>query len=155
MKIIFSKSSKIIFPLFLILILSVLAAAQETEKKTEKVDEKTADVSITGGVTAKELKFEIVPETDVKFSGTHERRTEWSSERTNLPETVQPNVIYRNIGIRLKIVSVFADIERIVDEALGKVPPQEKTKSDNENNENKETDELNHSALEMQRFNVD
>jgi hypothetical protein len=31
-------------------------------------------------------------------------------------------VTYRDIGIRLKIVSRFADIDRIVAEALGEVP---------------------------------
>lgn len=133
---------KSVFPLLLILTLSVLVSAQETEKKTEKtVDEKTADVSITGKVTAKELKFQIVPETNVKFTGNHERKTEWSSERENLPETVQPGVTYRDIGIRLKIVSVFADIDRIVDEALGKVPPKEKTEAEKDNKEDKKTDE--------------
>jgi len=35
---------------------------------------------------------------------------------------VQPGVTYRDIGIRLTITSIFADIERIVAEALGEVP---------------------------------
>lgn len=114
-----AKLQKRIFPVFFLFVLSAGAAAQETEKKAEKVDENTADVAITANVTAKELKFEIVPNPDVKFPGTPARRTEWSAERENLPDSVQPNVIYRDIGIRLKITSVFADIEKIVDEALG------------------------------------
>ena len=114
------------FPLLAILILSVFVSAQETVEKTEKaITDQTSDVSITGSVTAEELKFEIVPNPEVKFSGNPERNTEWTSERTNLPETVEPNVIYRDIGIRLKITSVFADIDRIVDEALGETPPPE------------------------------
>jgi hypothetical protein len=40
---------------------------------------------------------------------------------------VEPGVTYRNIGIRLKIVSRFADIERIVAEALGEVPVTDET----------------------------
>ena len=38
---------------------------------------------------------------------------------------VEPGVTYRNIGIQLKITSRFADIERIVAEALGEVPVTE------------------------------
>jgi len=58
----------------------------------------------------------------LKFTGQPERKTVWEAERQNLPAQVQPGVTYRNIGIRLKIVSVFADIDRIVAEALGETP---------------------------------
>jgi hypothetical protein len=105
------------------LLLGAFAFGQE--KPAEKVDEKTADVAITARVTAKELKFEVVPNPKVEFFGKPERKTEWSSERKNLPESVQPGVTYRDIGITLKIVSVFADIDRIVDEALGIQPKTE------------------------------
>ena len=104
-------------------IFSATLSYAQTTTTTEKIDEKTADVAITAKVEAKELKFEIVPNPKVEFPGTPERKTEWSSERKNLPDEVQPNVIYRDIGITLKIVSVFADIEKIVDDALGTTPP--------------------------------
>lgn len=104
---------------------SVTLAQSQTTDTTEKVDEKTADIAITANVTAKELKFEVVPTPKVEFPGTPERKTEWSSERKNLPDSVEPNVIYRDIGIKLKIVSVFADIDKIVDEALGIKPATE------------------------------
>lgn len=84
--------------------------------------EESADLSITANVTARELKFEVVPNPDVKFTGQPERKTVWEASRQSLPEQVQPGVTYRNIGIRLKIVSVFADIDRIVAEALGEAP---------------------------------
>lgn len=80
------------------------------------------DLSITANVTARELRFETVPNPKVEFTGSHERRTEWEAERQNLPRPVQPGITYRDIGIRLKITSVFADIDRIVAEALGDVP---------------------------------
>lgn len=98
----------------------------QTTNNSDKVDEKKADVSITAKVEAKELKFEVVPNPKVDFPGTTGRKTEWSSERKNLPESVEPNVIYRDIGIKLKIVSVFDDIDKIVDEALG-IKPQTET----------------------------
>ena len=84
--------------------------------------ETQADLSITARVTADSLRFEKVPDPKVEFTGRPRRETVWQSERENLPQQVQPGVTYRNIGITLRITSVFADIDRIVAEALGEVP---------------------------------
>jgi hypothetical protein len=102
-------------------------AAQSTsqsnaQRSATQVSPETADLAITATVTAKELRFEVVPNPTVEFTGKPERDTVWDAERENLPRPLQPGVTYRNIGIRLKIVSRFADIERIVAEALGEVP---------------------------------
>jgi hypothetical protein len=80
------------------------------------------DLSITARVTADSLRFEKVPNPKVEFTGQPRRDTVWQSERENLPEQVQPGVTYRNVGVTLRITSVFADIDRIVAEALGEVP---------------------------------
>ncbi len=80
------------------------------------------DLSITANVTARELRFDAVPNPRVDFTGRPERETVWDAARRNLPRPVQPGVTYRDIGIQLKITSVFADIDRIVAEALGEVP---------------------------------
>jgi hypothetical protein len=82
----------------------------------------SADVSITARVTAESLRFEKVPNPRVEFTGHPKRETAWESERENLPREVRPGETYRNIGITLHIRSVFADIDRIVAEALGEVP---------------------------------
>jgi hypothetical protein len=92
------------------------SASQQTSAPEE------ADLSITANVTARELRFDVVPDPKVEFTGRPERNTSWEAERQNLPRPVQPGVTYRDIGIQLKITSVFADIERIVAEALGEVP---------------------------------
>jgi hypothetical protein len=81
-----------------------------------------ADVSITGSVKARSLVFEVVPNPTVEFFGQPARDTVWEAKRENLPTPVEPGVTYRNIGIRLKITSIFPDIDRIVAEALGEVP---------------------------------
>lgn len=86
-----------------------------------------ADLSITARVTADSLRFEKVPNTRVEFTGRPERVTVWEADRENLPRPVQPGVTYRNIGITLRITSVFADIDRIVAEALGEVPVNDGT----------------------------
>ena len=82
-----------------------------------------ADLSITARVTAESLRFEKVPNPRVEFTGQPKRNTVWEADRENLPQEVRPGVTYRNIGITLRITSVFADIDRIVAEALGEVPP--------------------------------
>ena len=87
--------------------------------------EAEADLSITARVTADSLRFEKVPNTRVEFTGRPERQTVWEADRQNLPQEVRPGVTYRDIGITLRITSVFADIDRIVAEALGEVPPSE------------------------------
>jgi hypothetical protein len=81
-----------------------------------------ADLSITARVTADSLRFEKVPNPRVEFTGRPERKTVWEADRENLPQEVRPGVTYRDIGITLRITSVFADIDRIVAEALGEVP---------------------------------
>lgn len=83
------------------------------------------DLSITAHVTARELRFDKVPNPKVEFTGRPRRETAWESERENLPQQVRPGVTYRDIGITLRITSVFADIDRIVAEALGELPPSD------------------------------
>lgn len=85
----------------------------------------TPDLSITAHVTARELLFRKVPNARVDFTGKPERQTVWEADRENLPGEVRPGVTYRDIGIRLRITSVFADIDRIVAEALGELPASE------------------------------
>ena len=83
------------------------------------------DLSITARVTARELIFRKVPNPRVEFFGRPERRTLWEAERENLSKQIYPGMTYRDIGIRLRITSVFADIDRIVAEALGEVPARD------------------------------
>lgn len=93
--------------------------SQNKSKETQtEADEKNSDIVITATVRAKELKFEVVPTPTVNFPGNQPRQTVWEADRTNLPQTVEPGVTYRDIGIRLRIYSRFAEIQRIVIEAL-------------------------------------
>ena len=85
-------------------------------------DVEAADVAIIANVTIKELLFDVVPNPKVDFLGKDKTATVWHTDRFNLPDEVKPGVTYRNVGIRLKITSRLADIDRIVAEALGEVP---------------------------------
>ena len=106
--------------------LAVCAMAAQAEaqepRQAPPPSAESADVSITARVTARELRFEKVPNTSVEFTGKPKRETVWEADRVNLPPQVQPGVTYRDIGITLRITSVFADIDRIVAEALGEIP---------------------------------
>ncbi len=97
-------------------------AAAARNNAAPQVSPGVEDISITASMTARELRFDVVPDPRVEFPGKPERNTVWEAERQNLPRPVEPGVTYRNIGIQLKITSVFADIDRIVAEALGEVP---------------------------------
>jgi hypothetical protein len=91
-------------------------------------DVKAADIAIIANITAEELRFDVVPNSTVEFPGKPQSKTIWQAERFNLPDKIEPGVTYRNIGIRLKITSTLADIDRIVAEALGEIPlSQDKT----------------------------
>jgi hypothetical protein len=114
-----------------ILLFSLLAFSQsaaptpqnQTKNQTAtEADEKNSDLVITANVRARELKVEIVPNPTVEFPGKPERQTVWEADRENLPEKTEPGVTYRNIGIRLRIYSRFAEIQRIVLEALDEEP---------------------------------
>ncbi|MET0648581.1 MAG: hypothetical protein ABW208_18370 [Pyrinomonadaceae bacterium] len=100
-------------------------APREPRTPLESEADASADVSITARVTAESLRFDKVPNPRVEFTGRPRRETAWESERENLPQEVRPGETYRNIGITLHIRSVFADIDRIVAEALGEVPPSD------------------------------
>jgi pyruvate/2-oxoglutarate dehydrogenase complex dihydrolipoamide acyltransferase (E2) component len=69
------------------------------------------DIEFSANVKARELRFEEVPETEVRFWGHPERRSMSVNERKNLPEEVQQGVTYRDVSVRLHIASELAEIE--------------------------------------------
>jgi hypothetical protein len=114
-----------IFLLFLSLPIFAQQPTNQTtnQQTTDAADEKNSDLVITATVRAKELKFEVVPNPKVEFPGNKPRQTVWEADRTNLPKPLEPGVIYRDIGIRLRIFSRFSEIQRIVLEALDEENP--------------------------------
>jgi hypothetical protein len=92
------------------------ASVPQPEAAISPAPDPNASVAIFASVRARELRFEQVP--NVRITATAS-----NTERTNLPEQVQPYVTYRDIGIRLTITSTLPNIEQILDEALG--PPNE------------------------------
>jgi len=116
------NAAALVFCAVVVLSVTLSSTAFAQTPTPRAADAPQADLSITGRVTARELRFEKVPNPTVEFTGQPRRETVWQAQRENLPEQVQPGVTYRDIGITLRITSVFADIDRIVAEALGEIP---------------------------------
>ena len=63
------------------------------------------DIALDADVSMRELRFEKVPDPEVRFRGNTRRNSVWASRRTNLPDEVQEDVVYRDAGIRLRIAT--------------------------------------------------
>ena len=80
------------------------------------------DIAIIATVRAKALRFSDTPSVSVTVQGNVNGQAAAivsKTDRTNLPDRVQPHVTYRDIGIRLTITSTLPNIEQILDDALG------------------------------------
>jgi hypothetical protein len=71
----------------------------------------TPDIEFTANVRAREMRFDEVPETEVRFSGQPERASVSGTERENLPEKVRRGVTYRNFSLRLRIATELIESE--------------------------------------------
>jgi hypothetical protein len=69
------------------------------------------DIELTAEVKARELRFEEVPETEVRFPGHPERESASGTDREGMPDEVEPGVTYRNPRVRLRIASALADAD--------------------------------------------
>ena len=63
------------------------------------------DIALDADVRMRELRFEKVPDPEVRFRGNTRRNSVWASRRTNLPDEVQEDVVYRDAGIKLRIAT--------------------------------------------------
>jgi len=65
----------------------------------------SADIEFTASLKADKLRFDESPETDVLFFGQPGHESASGSDRTNLPEKVEPGVTYRNVRIDYRLAS--------------------------------------------------
>ncbi len=63
---------------------------------------KGPDVELTADVKSRELRFEKVPETEIRFPGYPEDETVSGTERKNLPGEVDKDETYRDSRITLR-----------------------------------------------------
>jgi hypothetical protein len=66
---------------------------------------RSPDIALDAGVQMRELRFEKVPNPEVRFRGNTRRNSVWTSRRANLPDEVQEDVVYRDAGIKLRIAT--------------------------------------------------
>jgi hypothetical protein len=70
---------------------------------------KRPDVELTADVKTRELRFEKVPRTEVRFPGYPEGRSVSGTERENLPGDVEEDVMYRDTRIRLRSAAALVE----------------------------------------------
>jgi hypothetical protein len=69
------------------------------------------DIEFEATVHSDELRFEEVPDTEITFHGEPGEDSTSGTERTNLPEEVEPGVTYRDSSVRLRIASRLVEQE--------------------------------------------
>lgn len=74
-------------------------------KKKGTGEPRPPDISLDANVKMRELKFEDVPDPEVRFRENTERNSVWGSKRENLPDEVREGVVYRDAGVRLRIAT--------------------------------------------------
>ena len=63
------------------------------------------DIALDADVRMRELRFEKVPDPEVRFRGNTRRISVWTSRRANLPDEVEEGVVYRDAAIELRIAT--------------------------------------------------
>jgi hypothetical protein len=74
---------------------------------------KRPDVELTAEVKSRWLRFEKVPETEIRFPGYPEDQSVSGTERENLPGEVEEDVTYRDPLIRLRSAASLVSDESI------------------------------------------
>ena len=98
-------------------------------------DEAPAEIEAGATVKAKKLRFESVPETEVRFPGSDEERSGSHTERENFPDEVEPGVTYRDVKVRWEAGAAFrADVAPEVAEAIAE-EEEEQGRKDKEKRE--------------------
>ena len=67
------------------------------------------DVELTAEVKSRWLRFEKVPQTEIRFPGYAEDESVSGTERENLPGEVEEDVTYRDSRIRLRSAGLLGD----------------------------------------------
>jgi hypothetical protein len=68
----------------------------------------SADIELLASVQADKLRFDEPPETEVRFFGEPGHESASGSDRTNLPERVEPGGTYRDVRVDYRAASRLA-----------------------------------------------
>ncbi|WP_186404286.1 hypothetical protein [[Actinomadura] parvosata] len=75
----------------------------------------TPDVEITASAKARELRFHAPPQVSVHATAEPTGECAWGSDRTNLPDQVEPHVTYRDIHIDFRLAARLTDPHALAD----------------------------------------
>ena len=89
-------------------------------KKEGTGNPQNPDIAFDAEMRMRELRFEKVPDPDVRFRGNTMRNSVWASSRENLPDRVREGVVYRNAGVRLRIATEIIDSDSAFQNNLDK-----------------------------------
>ena len=67
------------------------------------------DVEITATVRAQELRFECAPRVSVRVHANSPASAGSVSERENLPDEVEPGIVYRDVEVAWRVWARLAD----------------------------------------------
>lgn len=79
------------------------------------LESEDGDISISGKITIKEMKYDKKGKTTVTFPGNGQRRLVDKRVQTNLPADIKPGVTYRNVQINFLILSNFVNLGSLLD----------------------------------------
>lgn len=68
----------------------------------------SADIELLATVQADKLRFDQAPKTEIRFFGEPGHESASGSDRTNLPERVEPGVTYRDVRVDYRLASRLA-----------------------------------------------
>jgi hypothetical protein len=71
----------------------------------------SADIELLASVQANQLRFDERPQTEVRFFGEPGHESASGSDRTNLPERVEPGVTYRDVRVDYRLASRLAAVD--------------------------------------------
>ena len=80
------------------------------DKRLEALESPSID--FTANLRARELRFDEVPETEVRFWGDSKRVSLSGTERKNLPEEARRGMEYRNVSVRFRVATELRDTAR-------------------------------------------
>ena len=78
-------------------------------KKEGTGEPRDPDIVIDAEVRMRELRFARVPDPEVNFRGNTARNSVWVSRRTNLPDEVEEDLVYRDAGVKLQIATEIVE----------------------------------------------
>ena len=72
---------------------------------------RSADIELLASVQANQLRFGSRPQIEVRFFGEPGHESASGSDRTNLPERVEPGVTYRDVRVDYRLASRLAGVD--------------------------------------------